>query len=229
MRHMKLVILDCDGTLVDSQNGICAAMTHAFSGLGLEAPSRAATLAIIGLSLPEAFAALAPGHHDDVRAALAQRYRTAFLDLRRDPALHEPLFEGVGAVIEAFGAREDVVLGIATGKSRRGVDRLFEREGWAGRFHTVQTADDHPSKPHPAMILAAMAEAGVGPERAVMVGDTTFDVEMALAAGVGALGVAWGYHPPQDLREAGAHGVIETCDGLAAGIDAFFARQERAA
>jgi phosphoglycolate phosphatase len=226
---MKLIILDCDGTLVDSQNGICAAMTHAFSGLGLEAPSRAATLAIIGLSLPEAFAALAPDHDDDVRTALAQRYRTAFLELRRDPALHEPLFEGMGAVIEAFGAREDMVLGIATGKSRRGVDRLFEREGWGGRFHTVQTADDHPSKPHPAMILAAMAEAGVGADRTVMVGDTTFDVEMAVAAGVGALGVAWGYHPPEDLREAGAHGVIETCDSLAAGIDDFFARQERAA
>jgi phosphoglycolate phosphatase len=226
---MKLVILDCDGTLVDSQNGICAAMTHAFSGLGLEVPARAATLAIVGLSLPEAFAALAPGHGDDVRAALAQRYRTAFLEMRRDPTLHEPLYDGVAAVIEAFGQRDDVLLGIATGKSRRGVDRLFEREGWAGRFHTVQTADDHPSKPHPAMILAAMAEAGVGAERTVMVGDTTFDMAMAVAAGVGALGVAWGYHPPEELREAGAHGVIETCDGLAAGIDDFFARQERAA
>ena len=106
------------------------------------------------------------------------------------------------------------MLGIATGKSRRGIDRLFEREGWASRFLTVQTADDHPSKPHPAMIRAAMAETGVGPERTVMVGDTTFDVEMALAAGVGALGVAWGYHPPEELREAGAHGIIESCDRL---------------
>jgi phosphoglycolate phosphatase len=226
---MKLVILDCDGTLVDSQNGICAAMEHAFGALGLVAPSRAETLAIVGLSLPEAFAALAPEHGEDVRAALAHRYRTAFLDLKRDPALHEPLFEGVAAAIEALAARQDIALGIATGKSRRGIDRLFAREGWAERFLTVQTADDHPSKPHPAMVRAAMAEAGVGPERTAMVGDTSFDVEMALAAGVGALGVAWGYHPAEELHEAGAHAVVESCDRLVDEVDGFFARRERAA
>jgi len=226
---MKLVILDCDGTLLDSQNGICEAMTHAFAGLGLAAPSRAATLAIVGLSLPEAFAALAPEYDAATRAALAQRYRTAFVALKRDPAHHEPLFPGVRAAIEDFGAREDITLGIATGKSRRGIDRLFEREGWAERFDTVQTADEHPSKPHPAMVLAAMAETGVAPERTVMVGDTSFDMEMALAAGVGALGVAWGYHDADELHEAGAQGVIETAEGLAAAVDAFFARREQAA
>ena len=158
---MKLVILDCDGTLVDSQNGICAAMSEAFGGMGLTAPSRAETLAIVGLSLPEAFAVLAPGHDKATRVELAERYCDAFRECRRDPVLSEPLFAGVRAAIEAFGARDDVVLGIATGKSRRGVDRLFEREGWAQRFLTVQTADDNPSKPHPAMVLAAMAETGI--------------------------------------------------------------------
>jgi len=226
---MKLVILDCDGTLVDSQNGICEAMVHAFSGLGLAAPPRAATLAVVGLSLPEAFAVLAPDQDEAARAALAQRYRTAFVELKRDPAHHEPLFEGVAAAITAFGAREDLLLGIATGKSRRGIDRLFAREGWAEHFLTVQTADDHPSKPHPAMVLAAMAETGVAPEQTVMVGDTTFDVEMARAAGVGALGVAWGYHAVDELHEAGAHAVIEQCAHLPEGIDAFFAGREQAA
>lgn len=226
---MKLVLLDCDGTLVDSQNGICEAMAYAFAGHGLVAPSRAETLAIVGLSLPEAFAALAPEHDEAMRTALAERYRKAFLELRRDPALHEPLFKGVRDAIDAFAARDDIVLGIATGKSRRGIDRIFEREGWAERFLTVQTADDHPSKPHPAMVHAAMAEAGVGPERTIMVGDTTFDIEMALAAGAGALGVSWGYHPVEELREAGAHGVVETSEGLPAAVDELFARQERAA
>jgi phosphoglycolate phosphatase len=226
---MKLVLLDCDGTLVDSQNGICEAMTYAFSGHGLAAPSRAATLAIVGLSLPEAFAALAPELNEGMRAALVDRYRKAFLELRRDPALHEPLFKGVRAAIDALAARKDIVLGIATGKSRRGIDRLFKREGWAERFATVQTADEHPSKPHPAMVHAAMVEAGVGPERTVMVGDTTFDIAMALAAGAGALGVAWGYHPVEELREAGAHGVVETSGGLPAAVDEHFARLERAA
>lgn len=226
---MKLVLLDCDGTLVDSQNGICEAMTYAFSGHGLVAPSRAATLAIVGLSLPEAFAVLAPELNEGMRAALVDRYRKAFLELRRDPALHEPVFEGVRGAIDALAARKDIVLGIATGKSRRGIDRIFKREGWAERFATVQTADEHPSKPHPAMVHAAMAEAGVGPERTVMVGDTTFDIAMALAAGAGALGVAWGYHPVEELREAGAHGVVETSGSLPAAVDELFVRQERAA
>lgn len=226
---MKLVILDCDGTLVDSQNGICAAMVHAFNGLGLEAPSREATLAIVGLSLPEAFTVLASDHDVATRAELARRYKAAFLELKRVPELHEPLFEGVRDAIEAFGRREDIVLGIATGKSRRGVERLFARERWSDRFLTVQTADEHPSKPHPAMVLAAMAAAGVGPEQTVMVGDTTFDVEMALAAGAGALGVAWGYHSAPELQEAGAHGIIERGADFAPAVDAFFARRERAA
>ncbi len=225
----KLVILDCDGTLVDSQNGICEAMTHAFSGLGLPVPSRAATLAIVGLSLPEAFAALAPDCTPAQRRKLSDRYKSAFLELKRDPAHQEPLFEGVGAAIEALSGRKDVVLGIATGKSRRGIDRLFAREGWAEHFLTVQTADEHPSKPHPAMVLAAMAEAGVAPERTVMVGDTTFDMEMARAAGSGALGVAWGYHPVEELRAAGAHAVVEACKHLPGDIDAYFSRREQAA
>jgi len=225
----KLVILDCDGTLVDSQNGIWEAMVHAFSGLGLPVPSRAATLAIVGLSLPEAFAALAPACSLAERGKLSERYRNAFLELKRDPAHHEPLFEGVGTAIETLGGRKDVILGIATGKSRRGVDRLVKREGWEKHFLTVQTADEHPSKPHPGMILAAMAEAGLGPERTVMVGDTTFDMEMAQRAGSGALAVAWGYHPVAELRQAGAHGVVEACKHLPADIDAYFSRRERAA
>jgi len=225
----KLVILDCDGTLVDSQNGICEAMTHAFAGLGLPVPTRAATLAIVGLSLPEAFGALAPDCSPAVRRKLSDRYRSAFIEMKRDPTLHEPLFDGVGAAIEALSSRPDVVLGVATGKSRHGIDRLFEREGWAEHFLTVQTADEHPSKPHPAMVLAAMAEAGVGPERTVMVGDTTFDMEMALAAGSGALGVAWGYHPVEELRAAGAHSVVEACRHLPGDIEAYFSRREQAA
>jgi phosphoglycolate phosphatase len=224
---MKLIILDCDGTLVDSQNGICAAMSHAFSGFGIATPSREAILAIVGLSLPEAFAVLAAEHDDKMRADLVERYKSAFQEVRREPELHEPLFDGIAAAIEAFAAREDVVLGIATGKSRRGIDRLFEREGWSNHFLTVQTADFHPSKPHPAMLMHAMAEAGVGPENTVMVGDTTYDIQMALAAGVGALGVGWGYHTPEQLQRVGAHAVISKCDAMPSDIDAYFTGRER--
>jgi len=223
---MKLVILDCDGTIVDSQNGIYEAMMHAFSGQGLASPTRAETVAVVGLSLPEAFEVLAREHGEEIRTSLVQRYRTAFREFKRDPAHHEPLFEGMSTVIESFSAREDVMLGIATGKSRSGVDRLFEREGWTEHFHTIQTADEHPSKPHPAMIHAAMAETGVGPAKTVMVGDTTFDMEMAVEAGVGALGAAWGYHRPDELLASGAQVLVETCSGLPTEVDAFFARLE---
>ena len=226
---MKLIVLDCDGTLVDSQNGICEAMNYAFTGFGLTPPARAATLSIVGLSLPEAILALAPEADAELRAKMVERYKSAFFEIRREPDLHEPLFEGIGAAIETFARRDDIMLGIATGKSRKGVDRLFAREGWGGRFVTVQTSDDHPSKPHPSMLQAAMAETGVGPGRTVMVGDTTFDMAMARAAGTGALGVGWGYHSIPDLNRAGAHSVIELSHALTDEIDAFFAQRENAA
>ncbi len=226
---MKLIVLDCDGTLVDSQNGICEAMSYAFSGFGLVPPPREATLSIVGLSLPEAIAALSPEVDAALRVKMVERYKSAFLEIRREPELHEPLFEGIAAAIESFGRRDDVMLGIATGKSRKGVDRLFAREGWAQRFTTIQTSDEHPSKPDPSMLRAAMLETGVTADKTVMVGDTTFDMAMAVAAGTGALGVGWGYHSVEELERAGAHSVLTSSHGLADEIDAFFARREKAA
>jgi phosphoglycolate phosphatase len=223
---MKLVIFDCDGTLVDSQNAIVATMEQAFVALGLALPTREEMRAVIGLSLPEAFAALVPGCDAAAGGELVARYRAGYR--KAGPAVSSdasPLFPGAAEAVAALARREDVVLGIATGKSRRGVARLVEREGWQGRFFTVQTADDHPSKPHPSMILRAMAEAGVGPAATVMVGDSTYDMEMARSASVGAVGVAWGYHPAERLRLAGAHRIAETCEGLVATVDAQLAAQ----
>jgi phosphoglycolate phosphatase len=239
---MRLVIFDCDGTLVDSQHAIVASMQQAFALLGLAAPPRARMLDVVGLSLPEAFAALLPDGDAAACEALIARYRAQYRQQAAGeaagaavgaaaaaPAIQSPLFPGVAEVIAALGRRDDVVLGIATGKSRRGVARLLERQGWDGRFFTIQTADDHPSKPHPSMILRAMAEAGAEPSATVMVGDTSYDMEMARNAGVGALGVTWGYHPLERLRRAGAHGLVATCDGLVAAIDAQLAAQAASA
>jgi phosphoglycolate phosphatase len=223
---MKLVIFDCDGTLVDSQHAICAAMDHAFSTLKLAAPSRAEVLSVVGLSLPQAFAVLAPQHSVSVQAELAELYRTDFPGKRNSAALHDPLFPGMGEVVEALAGRRDVHLAVATGKSRRGVARLVQREGWQGHFTSIQTADDNPSKPHPSMILRAMAETGVEPEAAVMIGDTTYDIEMGLAAGVGALGVAWGYHEPARLVRAGAHALVSTAEDLVSAIEQRLAAQK---
>jgi phosphoglycolate phosphatase len=216
---MRLIIFDCDGTLVDSQHAICAAMRHAFTVLDLPVPPRAAILGIVGLSLPQVFAVLAGDRPASVQAKLAELYRADF-PARRDPvAAHDLLFAGMGELIAALGRRDDIVLGMATGKSRRGVARLLAREGWSGHFLTIQTADDHPSKPHPAMILKAMADVGALPATTTMVGDTTYDIEMAVNAGVRGLGVGWGYHEPPRLWQAGAQQVVGSSQELLLALD----------
>jgi phosphoglycolate phosphatase len=226
---MKLVIFDCDGTLVDSQNAIFANMHHAFSSVGLPTPARADVLGVVGLSLPETFAVLAGQHAADVQVRLAEFYRTAATHLRQSGVSHDPLFEGAAEAIRALAQRDDILLGVATGKSKRGVARLIDHQGWHGHFFTIQTADDHPSKPHPSMILRAMQEAGAEPCNTVMVGDTSYDMEMARSAGVGALGVAWGYHAAERLHLAGAHAVSATFPDLLAVIEARFAAEDVAA
>jgi phosphoglycolate phosphatase len=220
---MKLVIFDCDGTLVDSQNAICAAMDLAFGGLGLVPPRRIEVLGVVGLSLPQAFEVLAPEQPAPVRAALAEAYKTAFPKHAPSPLPRDPLYTGAKATIESLARRDDIVLGIATGKSRRGVDRLLDQEGWHGLFRTIQTADDHPSKPHPSMIDTAMREAEIGQDRTVIVGDTTFDITMGLNARVTTIGVGWGYHDVTALEQAGAHAIVSEFDAVEAAIDRLLA------
>ncbi|HXK54777.1 MAG TPA: HAD-IA family hydrolase [Hyphomicrobiales bacterium] len=211
---MYLVIFDCDGTLVDSQHMIVAAMESAFAARGHEAPAREQILSVVGLSLEPAIRKLVPDSLAGEAARLADAYRDAFTDLRSDPALAEPLYPGARAVLDALAGRDDALLGIATGKSVRGVRRFLEREGLEKHFITIQTADTHPSKPHPSMVAEAMAQTGIGPESTVMVGDTTYDVEMARAARAGAVGVRWGYHAPDALLKAGAEHVLDEFSGL---------------
>jgi len=204
----RLAIFDCDGTLVDSQAAICLAMEDCFSRAKLVPPSRAATRRVVGLSLVEAIRALLPEAEADFHVALAEDYKTSFQALRRGGQVEEPLFDGL---TELLGALEEDgwLLGIATGKSDRGLALCLERHGIGSRFVTLQTADRHPSKPHPAMIEAALAEAGAAAEHSIMIGDTSFDMAMARAAGAIAIGVGWGYHDAQELIDAGAQHVAQ--------------------
>ena len=209
----RLAVLDCDGTLADGEGAVCAAMESAFAGQGLPAPEREHVRRIVGLSLPQAVARLAPRSASEEHVALVDSYKLAFRQARLDGMVREPLFAGMAELVrdlDASGWR----LGIATGKSDRGLAATLAAHGLEHLFATRQTADRHPSKPHPAMLLAAMDEAGAEPADTVMIGDTVYDIEMALVAGTRALGVGWGYHEPAELIAAGAEAVAGTADEL---------------
>jgi len=211
---MYLILFDCDGTLIDSQLMIAEAMRRGFAKNGLEAPPTPEILGIVGLSLGEAVGRLMRHADAGLVEQVAGSYREAFFELRSDPAYHEPLYDGARKAVRRLGERPDVLLGIATGKSRRGVAAVLETHALDGIFVTIQTSDTHPSKPHPAMIEAGLREAGVEADRCVIVGDTSYDMLMARSAGVTGFGVSWGYHAPDALTEAGAHEVLGHFDAL---------------
>lgn len=203
---LKLVIFDVDGTLVDSQGDIVAAMANAFDRAGHPAPSREATLGIVGLSLDKAIPRLAPELGPETHSAMVEWYKDAYVALRAQAgaAASSPLYPNALETLTALHAQPETLLGVATGKSRRGLDKLFEAHDLARYFVTCQVSDHHPSKPHPAMLQAALSETGVEARDAVMIGDTTYDRDMALAAGVPFIGVSWGYHDVDALTGAAA-------------------------
>ncbi len=211
---MRLVVFDYDGTLVDSQAAIVGTMQAAFTELGQAAPAAAAVRGIIGLALEHAIACLAapPGEAPEsfdpaLVMALAAGYRRRFLEMRTQRgAAIEPLFAGMREAVSAF-QRPERLLAIATGKNRRGLLHGLAVHELAAHFSILKTADDGPSKPHPAILLQAIVEAGVTPEETLMIGDTSFDMQMARDAGAHALGVAWGYHGVDELMAAGARGI----------------------
>jgi len=213
---LRLAVFDCDGTLVDSQANILRAMEDCFARHRLDPPCRHATRRIVGLSLVEAMQALLPEADAALHTALADDYKTAFQRLRAERALlDEPLYPGVRDGLDRLAAG-GWLLGVATGKSDRGLGLCLAHHGIADRFVTLQTADRHPSKPHPSMLLAAMAEAAADPAATVMIGDTRFDMAMAVAAGTRAIGVDWGYHDVAELHDAGADAVVGRFDDLLA-------------
>ncbi|QJE73182.1 HAD-IA family hydrolase [Aerophototrophica crusticola] len=206
---MRLAIFDCDGTLVDSQHAIVAAMTAGFAAEGLAAPDPALVRRVVGLPLVGAVAMLLPEADPALHERVAEAYKAAFFQNRTSGRYLEPLYPGVR---EALDALEDagVLLGIATGKSRRGLVAILEHHGLLDRFVTLQTSDLVAGKPNPDMVIHALSEAGVEREAAVVIGDTTFDVLMARNARVRCVGVTWGYHEGAELVAAGANCLVDS-------------------
>jgi phosphoglycolate phosphatase len=218
----KLAVFDVDGTLVDSRRSIAEAMAMAFRALSLPAPDYAATRQIVGLSLKPAIATLAPDLAESDYARLANAYKEAFV-ANRAAGLVEPLYDGARELVERL--KEDGwLLGVATGKARRGVDAFMETHAFAGWFDAAHCADDGPGKPDPHMLNLVIDAVGASPARTVMIGDTSFDMAMARAAQCTAQGVSWGFHTPDEIRAGGAHHVADDYVELGRQLDAFAAR-----
>jgi phosphoglycolate phosphatase len=163
---------------------------------------------VIGLSLAQAMGALVPGASEIDHLRLAETYKGCFHRARQEGRVEEPLFDGILELLDGLEA-EGWLLAVATGKSDRGLRLCLESHGLNARFISLQTADRHPSKPSPQMALAAMADAGAAPGETIVVGDTSFDMAMAVAAGATAIGAGWGYHEPHELLAAGARAVAD--------------------
>ena len=216
---MKLAIFDLDGTLVDSRAAIAEAMAYAFTQLGLEAPLYEETRRIVGLSLEPAIRALRPELPEALIPALGEGYKQGFLRQRAE-GRSEALYDGAAALVRGL-KREGWTLGIATGKARRGVEHFLETHGFNGLFDCAFCADDGPGKPDPHMLRLNLAAARRSAEEAVMIGDTSFDMAMARAAGVYAQGVAWGFHTVAEIKAGGAQHVAEAFEDLEAMLAAF--------
>jgi len=199
----RLAIFDCDGTLVDSDATIYAALKASMEQNGFAVPPPGLSRRVVGLSLAEAMAALLPDATRETHLRLAEDYKRAFMSLRVAGQVEEPLFDGILELLDALEA-DGWLLAVATGKSDRGLRHCLDQHGLHARFVSLQTADRHPSKPHPSMAEQAIADAGAAPQSTIVVGDTSFDMAMAVAAGARGIGAGWGYHEAEELIEAGA-------------------------
>ena len=204
----RLAIFDCDGTLVDSGATIYRALAETFRQSGIAVPPPVLARRVIGLSLVEAMAGLVPDATADEQVELAEAYKRNFMAMRVAGHVEEPLFDGVIDLLDTLEA-DGWLLAVATGKSDRGLKHCLDLHGIHARFVSLQTADRHPSKPHPSMVVQAMADAGAAPATSFVVGDTSFDMAMAAAAGAAPIGAGWGYHDAEDLLHAGAVAVAE--------------------
>lgn len=206
----RLVVFDWDGTLMDSIGTIVACTVATMRDLGISGVAEETVRATIGLGLVEAFDTLYPGSSPEERQRVLDRYRHHWIE-----TYHRRSLPVAGAIdtLDTLAAA-GYWLAVATGKSRQGLDRDFASTGLGPRFLATRTVSEAPSKPNPQMLLDLMDELGVRPEETVMVGDTSFDLEMARSAGSTAVGVLTGSHPRETLVAAGALECLESVAGL---------------
>lgn len=205
---IELVIFDWDGTVMDSVAQIVRSIQAAARDLDVEEPSEDAAKDIIGLGLPEAMRVLFPSVSEAAREALRQQYATHFVASSKGQAAP---FVGAEAMLQGLRA-QGMTLAVATGKSRKGLDRVLADTGWAHYFNATRCADETLSKPDPRMLNELLSELDVPVERAIMVGDTTYDLAMAEAIGMASVGVTYGVHSGERLL---AHRPLTLCHSLA--------------
>jgi phosphoglycolate phosphatase len=211
-KKVKLIIFDFDGTLVDSRALILESHRIVFSEFRLPLPLPTDSLALVGKTLDLILAQLA-GPTAPIRD-MVKAYDLLLPQLRADPAFAERPFDGIAGLLRELSSTANTLLGLATGHTSVTVAPALAALQWRDFFRTIQAADMAPSKPHPAMLFQALEATGVDPEDAVFIGDTTYDMEMARAAKVRSMGVAWGYHKAEMLAAAGAYRVAATVDEL---------------
>ena len=220
MSDLRLVVFDVDGTLIDSQAFILAAMRRAFETVGRDVPSDDAIRGGIGLSLEKIVEILAPDMNETERAETAHIYRDTFIKMREEQGgeASSRLYDGARSALDRLHGVDEILMGVATGKARRGLDYVYDSHGIGHYFVTHQTSDLHPSKPHPSMLEQALRDTGLDAHQAVMIGDTEFDMAMGKAAGFTTIGVSWGYHPLERLKPHADH-VINHFNDLDATLD----------
>lgn len=204
---MRLAIWDVDGTLVDSRSSIFRAATEAAEAVGVTPPTYDEVRAIVGVSLGPALAMMRPDLDAVTLEAYEDAFKDAFLRFHSEPDFHEALYEGATDCLRHLKA-DGWRLGMATGQSRRGVERNLDLRDWRDLFDITFCADDGPSKPHPHMLHCNLKSLGAAAHQAVMIGDTAHDMKMARDAGVRAIGVSWGFHTVEELQLAGAQDLV---------------------
>jgi phosphoglycolate phosphatase len=208
-KNYDLLVFDWDGTLMDSAAHIACALQAAFGDLGLPVPSTAAARHVIGLGLEDAMMYLNPGLDRARYAEVADRYRVHFLAGDQNVELFPAVTTGIAAL-----NRGGYLMAVATGKSRRGLDRSLSATGLVPYFHASRCADEGFPKPHPEMLQVIMEMLGTMPERTLMIGDTTHDLQMAHNAGVAAVAVTYGAHSPADLESMNPVGCVGSFEQL---------------